>query len=78
MSFPPLCFQLELVSPAFQTPKSLGLFCLVHFAVSVLVDVAIGIWVEVRYTILICQGFFIVWSLLLSAGFFYVYSPLKK
>ena len=27
--------QIELVSPAFQTPKALGIFCFIHFGLSV-------------------------------------------
>ena len=71
-------FQIELVSPSFQTPRSLGLFCLAHLLISVAVDVAVGMSVGLRYTVLIPQGFFIVWSLLLSAGYFYIFSALKK
>ena len=70
--------QIELVSPGFQRPRSLAIFCGVHFAVSLAIDIAVGVKPEVRYTILICQGFFIVWSLLLSAGYFYVFSSMKK
>ena len=70
--------QIELVSPGFQRPRSLGIFCAIHFAVSISIDVAVGVKPEVRYAILICQGFFIVWSLLLSAGYFYVYSAMRK
>ena len=70
--------QIELVSPAFQTPRSLAIFCLAHLAISVAVDVAVGLAPSVRYLVLICQGFFIVWSLLLSAGYFYIFSSMKK
>jgi hypothetical protein len=70
--------QIELVSPSFQTPRSLGIFCLIHLAISLSVDVAVGLTPSVKYLILICQGFFIVWSLLLSAGYFYIFSAMKK
>ena len=70
--------QIELVSPAFQTPRSLAVFCFTHLAISVAVDVAVGLAPSVRYLVLICQGFFIVWSLLLSAGYFYIFSSMKK
>ncbi|TRY80477.1 hypothetical protein TCAL_02976 [Tigriopus californicus] len=70
--------QVELVSPSFQKPRSLGIFCGVHFLITIALDVTIGFFVQVRYSILIAQGFFIVWSLLLSAGYFYIFSPMKK
>ena len=41
-------FQIELVSPGFQTPRSLGLFCSAHFALVAAVDVAVGTFVQVR------------------------------
>ena len=70
--------QIELVSPSFQTPRSLAVFCFAHLAISVAVDIAVGLAPSVRYLVLICQGFFIVWSLLLSAGYFYIFSSMKK
>lgn len=70
--------QIELVSPSFQTPRSLALFCFIHLSISVAVDIAVGLVPSVRYLVLICQGFFIVWSLLLSAGYFYIFSSMKK
>ncbi len=41
-------FQIELVSPGFQTPRSLGLFCSAHFALVAAVDVAVGTFVQVE------------------------------
>ena len=70
--------QIELVSPAFQTPKALGIFCVLHFVLSVAVDVTIGLYFSLRYMVLILQGIFIVWSLLLSAGYFYIFSAMNK
>ena len=43
--------QIELVSPGFQTPRALGAFCAVHLAVSVAVDVAVGLFVQVRWAV---------------------------
>ena len=62
----------------FQTPKALGIFCLLHFGVSLAVDVTIGMYFSLRYMVLILQGIFIVWSLLLSAGYFYIFSAMNK
>ena len=70
--------QIELVSPAFQTPRALTIFCFLHFGLSVSVDVTIGLYFNLRYMVLILQGVFIVWSLLLSAGYFYIFSALNK
>ncbi len=33
---------------------------------------------QLQYLLLLGQGIFIVWSLLLSAGYFYIYSTMKK
>ena len=62
----------------FQTPKALGIFCLLHFGISLAVDVTIGMYFSLRYMVLILQGVFIVWSLLLSAGYFYIFSAMNK
>ena len=70
--------QIELVSPAFQTPKALAIFVFLHFAASQCVDVTIGMYFSLRYMVLINQGVFIVWSLLLSAGYFYIFSAMNK
>ncbi len=70
--------QIELVSPSFQTPRALATFCSIHLAISLAVDFTVGLSPSVRYLVLICQGFFIVWSLLLSAGYFYIFSAMKK
>lgn len=70
--------QIELVSPSFQTPRSLGIFCILHFLLSIGVDVTIGMFFNLRYMVLILQGVFIVWSLLLSAGYFYIFSAMNK
>ena len=70
--------QIELVSPGFQTPRSLGCFCFLHFGLSAGVDIAIGTNRDLRYMVLILQGVFIVWSLLLSAGYFYIFSAMNK
>ena len=71
-------FQVELISPSFQTPKALGVFCMIHFLVSIGVDITIGFEYNLRYMVLILQGIFIVWSLLLSAGYFYIFSAMNK
>lgn len=71
-------FQIELVSPSFQTPSSLGIFCGCHFLLSFGVDVTVGLFYNLRYMVLILQGVFIVWSLLLSAGYFYIFSAMNK
>ncbi len=42
-------FQIELVSPGFQNPRSLGIFCGIHFAISIAVDITIGFHVQIRY-----------------------------
>ena len=70
--------QVELISPSFQTPKALGAFCMIHFLVSIGVDITIGFEYSLRYMVLILQGIFIVWSLLLSAGYFYIFSAMNK
>lgn len=70
--------QIELVSPGCQTPKALGIFCFIHFGLSIGVDVSIGMFYNIRYMVLILQGVFIVWSLLLSAGYFYIFSAMNK
>ena len=70
--------QIELVSPAFQSAKALGIFCGLHFGLSIGVDVTIGLYYNLRYMVLILQGVFIVWSLLLSAGYFYIFSAMNK
>ena len=49
-----------------------------HFCISIGVDVAIGLYFHLRYMVLILQGIFIVWSLLLSAGYFYIFSAMNK
>ena len=69
---------IELISPAFQTPKALGTFCFLHFVLTWAVDATIGIKFKLRYMVLILQGVFIVWSLLLSAGYFYIFSAMNK
>ena len=69
---------IELISPGFQTPRALGTMCAAHFALSAGVDVAIGLDRDLRYMVLILQGVFIVWSLLLSAGYFYIFSAMNK
>ena len=73
-----ITFQVELISPSFQTPRALGVFCLMHFFVSIGVDITIGFEYSLRYMVLILQGIFIVWSLLLSAGYFYIFSAMNK
>ncbi len=70
--------QIELVSPGFQTPRALATFCALHFLLSASVSVCVGLAPSVRYLVLVCQGFFIVWSLLLSAGYFYIFSSMRK
>ena len=70
--------QIELVSPAFQTPKALFIFCFLHFGLTIGVDATIANFYNLRYMVLILQGVFIVWSLLLSAGYFYIFSALNK
>ena len=74
------CTKLYLYSTIFllQTPKALGIFCLLHFGLSLAVDVTIGMKFSLRYMVLILQGVFIVWSLLLSAGYFYIFSAMNK
>ena len=58
--------------------RSLGAFCVLHFGLSAGVDVTIGLNRDLRYMVLILQGVFIVWSLLLSAGYFYIFSSMNK
>ena len=76
--YKPLYFKVELISPTFQTPKALGGFCMIHFVISIAVDITIGFEYSLRYMVLILQGIFIVWSLLLSAGYFYIFSAMNK
>jgi len=70
--------QVELLSPAVQTPKALAVFCCIHLAISLALDVTVGLVSKLQYILLLGQGIFIVWSLLLSAGYFYIYSTMKK
>ena len=70
--------QVELLSPTVQTPKALAGFCCLHLAVSLALDVTVGLVTRLQYILLLGQGIFIVWSLLLSAGYFYIYSTMKK
>ena len=70
--------QVELLSPAVQTPKALATFCSGHLAVSLALDLTVGLLARLQYILLLGQGIFIVWSLLLSAGYFYIYSTMKK
>ena len=70
--------QVELLSPAVQTPRALASFCCIHLAVSLALDVTVGLVTRLQYILLLGQGIFIVWSLLLSAGYFYIYSTMKK
>jgi len=70
--------QVELLSPAVQTPKALAIFCCIHLAISLALDVTVGLVSKLQYILLLGQGIFIVWSLLLSAGYFYIYSTMKK
>ena len=70
--------QIELIAPNFQTPAKLFGFCVVHFGLTAAVDVTIGLHYNLRYMVLILQGVFIVWSLLLSAGYFYIFSAMNK
>ena len=70
--------QVELLSPTVQTPKALAGFCSLHLAVSLGLDVTVGLVTRLQYILLLGQGIFIVWSLLLSAGYFYIYSTMKK
>ena len=70
--------QIELIAPNFQTPAKLLIFCLGHFGLTGAVDVTIGLNYNLRYMVLILQGVFIVWSLLLSDGYFYIFSAMNK
>ena len=70
--------QVELLSPSVQTPKALAVFCCVHLAISLALDITVGLMSSLQYILLLGQGIFIVWSLLLSAGYFYIYSTMKK
>merc|ERR1719422_2627109 len=70
--------QVELLSPSVQTPKALAVFCCIHIAISLCLDITVGLMSRLQYILLLGQGIFIVWSLLLSAGYFYIYSTMKK
>lgn len=70
--------QVELLSPSVQTPRALAVFCCVHTATSLALDITVGLLDRLQYILLLGQGIFIVWSLLLSAGYFYIYSTMKK
>ena len=70
--------QVELLSPSLQTPKALAVFCCIHLAISLALDITVGLMTKLQYILLLGQGIFIVWSLLLSAGYFYIYSTMKK
>jgi len=70
--------QVELLSPSVQTPRALGIFCCLHLAISIALDLTVGLVTKLQYLLLLGQGIFIVWSLLLSAGYFYIYSTMKK
>ena len=70
--------QVELLSPSVQTPKALAVFCCIHLAISLALDITVGLMTKLQYILLLGQGIFIVWSLLLSAGYFYIYSTMKK
>ena len=69
---------MELLSPSVQTPKALAVFCCIHLAISLALDITVGLMTKLQYILLLGQGIFIVWSLLLSAGYFYIYSTMKK
>ena len=70
--------QVELLSPAVQTPRALAVFCCLHISISLALDITVGLMSKLQYILLLGQGIFIVWSLLLSAGYFYIYSTMKK
>ena len=70
--------QVELLSPSVQTPKALAVFCCIHLAISLALDITVGLMDRLKYILLLGQGIFIVWSLLLSAGYFYIFSTMKK
>jgi hypothetical protein len=70
--------QVELLSPSVQTPRGLGIFCSLHICISLALDITVGLVTKLQYLLLLGQGIFIVWSLLLSAGYFYIYSTMKK
>ena len=70
--------QVELLSPAVQTPRALAVFCCLHVSISLALDITVGLMSKLQYILLLGQGIFIVWSLLLSAGYFYIYSTMKK
>ncbi|XP_023338915.1 uncharacterized protein LOC111709480 [Eurytemora carolleeae] len=70
--------QVELLSPSVQTPRALSIFCCVHLLISISLDITVGLVTKLQYLLLLGQGIFIVWSLLLSAGYFYIYSTMKK
>ena len=54
------------------------MFCCIHLAISLALDITVGLMTKLQYILLLGQGIFIVWSLLLSAGYFYIYSTMKK
>ena len=70
--------QVELLSPAVQTPRALAVFCCIHVSISLALDITVGLMSKLQYILLLGQGIFIVWSLLLSAGYFYIYSTMRK
>ena len=70
--------QVELLSPSVQTPKALAVFCCIHIGISLALDITVGLMDKLKYILLLGQGIFIVWSLLLSAGYFYIFSTMKK
>ena len=54
------------------------MFCCLHISISLALDITVGLLSKLQYILLLGQGIFIVWSLLLSAGYFYIYSTMTK
>ena len=45
--------QVELLSPSVQTPRALGIFCALHLAVSIALDVTVGLVTKLQYLLLL-------------------------
>ncbi|XP_076447571.1 uncharacterized protein LOC143284613 [Babylonia areolata] len=68
--------KMQFLPPTIQKMSVLVTVVVVHFALSLVTDVVVGVLAGMQIMLFVCQLFFILWGLLLFAGYAYIFRRL--
>jgi hypothetical protein len=70
--------RMKLITRRIEKPAVLAGIIIFHFALSIIVDITVGIIYSAKAIFLVCQIAFIVWGMFIFCGYFYLFWTLYR